>query len=134
MKILALNAGSNSLKFEIVSALPGEHDFGKTVLSGSYDDIGKNASKFSLLKNKHPVHEEQAAVRDYGHAAELLLERLSKAEIPEAPGLAEIDRVGHRVVHGGDYFKGPALINDEAVEKLESLKQLAPLHNESALQ
>jgi len=73
MNILTLNAGSNSLKFEIIAAQPGSSAFGRSLLTGSYDDVGKQNSAFTLLDGKQPRHQEHAEVRDHGHATELLL-------------------------------------------------------------
>jgi acetate kinase len=135
MNILVLNAGSNSLKFEIVVAKPrGANepiDFGKSLVSGSYDDIGKEKTSFRLGEQE----QEQVTAKDHGQAAELLLEWLQKggAKFQSVSGLNDIHRVGHRVVHGGANFTGPAEINDEVINQIEALSDLAPLHNESAL-
>lgn len=80
MKILVLNSGSNSLKFELVDAAPGTETaeertkWGSTLVSGAYDDIGKSHAKFSVLQNGDQLRSEQIEVRDYGHAAELLFD------------------------------------------------------------
>src|SRR4051812_46605158 len=126
LHILALNTGSNSLKFEIVSADPDHSGFGKSLLSGSYDDIGKAESKFSLLKHKRAFHEENIEIHDHGHATQLLLDWIDSgaAGIPEIRRLSDLHRVGHRVVHGGDLFDGPALITDEAISQVKSLEEL----------
>jgi len=135
MNILTLNAGSNSLKFEIIAAQPGSSAFGRSLLTGSYDDVGKQNSAFTLLDDKQPRHQEQIEVRDHGHAAELLLDWLDHGNAKEQgiPDLAAIERIGHRVVHGADLFDGPTRITPEVIEKIENLQDLAPLHNASAL-
>ncbi len=108
MNILTLNAGSNSLKFEIVAVEPESGGFGRSLFAGSYDDIGK----------------PQAVFRDYGNAAEALFGRIDR----------DIDRIAHRVVHGGDRFRAPVRITPEVVRQIEALEDLAPLHNASTLQ
>lgn len=100
MNILTLNAGSNSLKFEVVAAEAGSGGFGRSLFAGSYDDV-----------------------RDHGQAAEALFERIEQ----------NIDRIAHRVVHGGDRFHAPVRITPEVVRQIEELEDLAPLHNASAL-
>jgi acetate kinase len=141
MKILTLNAGSNSLKFEIVDAEPNksqEEDhakFGRILVSGAYDNIGKESSTFSLLHGKQIRRKDKTEIRDHGHAAELLFDWLGNggAEEEGVTGPGDLDRIGHRVVHGADQFAGPVQISDEVVRQIESLSDLAPLHNESAL-
>ncbi|HEY6990246.1 MAG TPA: acetate/propionate family kinase [Bryobacteraceae bacterium] len=135
MNILTLNAGSNSLKFEIVAAKPGG-GFGESLLAGAYDNIGKEHSVFSLLENKKAVHTEATEIRDYGHAAELLFDWIEhgNAANRRIRNLGDMECVAHRVVHGGDSFDGPARITEEAIHRIEALEEIAPLHNRSALE
>lgn len=141
MKILTLNSGSNSLKFEIVIAEPNhgapesEITFGSSLIAGSYDNIGKTNSVFSLLQNKLARSQEQIEVRDHGHATDLLLNWIDGggAQAQGIQNLADIQRVGHRVVHGADRFDRPERITDEVIRQVEELEDLAPLHNASAL-
>jgi acetate kinase len=136
MKILTLNAGSNSLKFEIIASEPGSAGFGRSLVSGAYDNVGKENARFALLEGKEARHQEQIEIRDHGHAAELLLDWMDRGGAKEhgIARLADIDRIGHRVVHGADRFSGPARIDDDVVRQIEDVADLAPLHNESALQ
>jgi acetate kinase len=136
MKILTLNAGSNSLKFEFVETQVSGSGFGRSILAGSYDDIGKPAAAFSLWKDKRPQHKQQLQVRDHGHAAELLFEWIDQGGAKEygLAGLAQIDRIAHRVVHGADLFASAVKVTPEVLRQIESLEELAPLHNASALQ
>ncbi len=141
MNVLALNTGSNSLKFEIVAAerMAGKPEqeirFGRSVLSGAYDNIGREHSTFSLLEGKQVRHKEEMQVRDHGHAAELLLDWIGKGNAKDrgVANLSDIDRIGHRVVHGGPQFNGPARITDEVLRQIEELEDLAPLHNKPAV-
>ncbi len=135
MKILTLNAGSNSLKFEIVEAVGRDAEFGRSLVSGSYDNIGKDNGEFSLFDGKRPKYSEKREVRDHGHATELLFGWIESGQAREQGigRVADIDRIGHRVVHGADRFTGPVRISDAVVKQIEDLADLAPLHNESAL-
>ncbi len=135
MKILTLNAGSNSLKFEVVEVVGQDAGFGRSLVSGSYDNIGKDDGKFSLFDGKRPKYTEKREVRDHGHATELLFGWIESGQARELGigGVSDIDRIGHRVVHGADRFSGPARISDAVVKQIEELADLAPLHNESAL-
>ena len=134
MKILTLNAGSNSLKFEIISVQP-HSGFGLSLLGGSYDNIGKEHSSFALLEKKQPHKEQEMEIRDHGHATELLFDWLEqgKAKDQGISGLDDVERIGHRVVHGADRFQSTVKVNEEVIRNIEELEDLAPLHNRSAL-
>ncbi len=142
MTILTLNAGSNSLKFEIVATQPNGTDdgrearpFGRSLTAGSYDNIGRAHSTFSLLEGKRVRHQEELEIRDHGHASELLFDWIEHGGAADGGirGFADIERVAHRVVHGGDRFSGPVRITDGVVNQIEELEDLAPLHNAAAL-
>lgn len=136
MKILALNAGSNSLKFEIVAAGPQNAGFGRSLLSGSYDDIGKPQAAFSLWEGKQIRSKQPMEIADHGRAAELLFDWIEQggAKGRGIAAVSDIDRVAHRVVHGADRFRARARITPEVVRQIEELEDLAPLHNARALQ
>ncbi len=140
MRILSLNAGSNSLKFEIVDVDPQDpnneaSDLGRKIVSGAYDNIGKQDGQFTLFDGKHVRHQEPKDVPSYARAAELLLKWLDQggAQKQGVKGLAAIEKIGHRVVHGGPVFQSPAKIDQDVIHKIEELQDLAPLHNVAAL-
>jgi acetate kinase len=142
MNVLTLNAGSNSLKFEIVAVNPEDANqetkaaFGRSLVSGVYDNIGKENSVFALWKNKQVSHEEKQEIRDYGHAAELLFQWIEEGKAKEygIGGLDDLQRIGHRVVHGADRFHEAAVpITEDVIHEIEALADLAPLHNDAAL-
>ena len=141
MNVLTLNTGSNSLKFELVAVEPNnsptndQPTFGRSLLAGTYDNIGKAHSTFALLENKQIRQKEEMEIRDHGQAAELLFNWIEQqgAAKQGVRRLADIRRIGHRVVHGADLFSGPVRITDQVLHQIESLEDLAPLHNVSAL-
>jgi len=139
MNILICNAGSNSLKFEIIASEPGcegeQINFGHSLVSGAYDNIGKSESSFRFSGGGQTGGNQQIEVRDHKHAAELLLHWIESggANAQAIAGLGDIARIGHRVVHGADGFTGPVEIYDQVVRQIEDLRDLAPLHNEAAL-
>ncbi len=141
MKILVLNSGSNSLKFELVEAVPQREtadektEWGSTLFSGAYDDIGKPDARFSVVQKGQQVRSEKTSVPDYGDAARLLFDWLDSRHAREygLRTLADVERIGHRVVHGADIFNGPARIDGQVIEKIEQLQELAPIHNRAAL-
>jgi acetate kinase len=141
MNILALNAGSNSLKFEIVAVQPNnraageESVFGRTMTTGAYDNIGKEDATFTLFQGKSIRQQKQIEIQDHGQATELLFDWIDQGGAREAgiDGLAHIERIGHRVVHGADLFDASVRITDAVLHQIEGLEDLAPLHNASAL-
>ncbi len=121
MKIMAVNAGSSSLKFQLLE-MPEE----KVITSGLVERIGYENAVFQIKVNDKKVSVEQP-ILDHSVAVELLLEGLIKYNIINS--LDEIEGVGHRVVQGGELFKTSTVIDDEVVVKIASLNDLAPLHN-----
>ena len=122
MKILSVNAGSSSLKFTAFE-MPEE----KKLISGYFQRIGIGNSFYTLKVNG----EIQAEMKTHSDAFELLIKELIENKIVK--DLSEIKGVGHRVVHGGEYFKESAVVTEEVIEKIEELSSLAPLHNPPAI-
>ncbi|MEK3933890.1 acetate kinase [Sporosarcina sp. FSL W7-1349] len=119
--ILAVNAGSSSLKFQLLQ-MPVE----KVVAIGRVERIGLPDGIFHMESDKGEV-ERILDIPDHQKAVSLLLEALIEDRI--VTSYDEIDGIGHRVVHGGEVFNDSVLITDEVVEKLIELTSLAPLHN-----
>ncbi|OZM57985.1 acetate kinase [Lottiidibacillus patelloidae] len=124
-KIMAINAGSSSLKFQLLE-MPKE-----TVLTkGVVERIGLNDSIFSIYVDGKKV-EETTDIPDHSVAVNMLLEKLINFNIISS--LDEIDGIGHRVVHGGEVFSDSVVITDEIIAKIEEISELAPLHNPANL-
>lgn len=121
MKIMAINAGSSSLKFQLLK-MPNE----EVITSGVFDRIGNDDAGFSIRVNGKKV-EKTLPIKNHSEAVTLLLDSLVKKGIINS--LDEIDGVGHRVVQGGEVFKEPAVIDKVTVAAIDSLSSLAPLHN-----
>lgn len=121
MKIMAVNAGSSSLKFQLLE-MPEE----KVITSGLVERIGYDNAVFTIKVNGDKVAVTQE-ILDHKVAVNLLVDGLLKHHIIDS--LDEIKGVGHRVVQGGEIFKTSAVITDEVVEQIRSLNDLAPLHN-----
>lgn len=120
-KILAINAGSSSLKFQLFQ-MPEE----KVVTKGLVERIGLNDSIFTISFRDEKV-QNVTDIPNHEVAVQLLLDQLINLGIIES--FSEIDGVGHRVVHGGENFTDSVLITDEVLKQLEDLSDLAPLHN-----
>jgi len=125
MKIIAVNAGSSSLKFQLLD-MPEE----TVITSGVVERIGLPEGKVSFKLNGEK-HEEKSDVPDHTVAVDILLKRLVEFNIVES--YDEIHAVGHRVVHGGESFSDSVQIDDEVIKAIESVSDLAPLHNPANL-
>lgn len=119
--IMAVNAGSSSLKFQLL-ALPA----GTVLCQGLIERIGLPDAVFTLRQGERKW-QETLAIASHHEAASLLLEKLLALQI--IPSLEAIDGVGHRVAHGGEAFKDSVLVTDETLAAIEQLAELAPLHN-----
>ena len=121
MKILTVNAGSSSLKFNVIE-LPERNE----LISGYFQRIGIEGS-FYYVKINGEKTEHQVELKNHIDAVECLKKELFDNNIIKS--LDEIDGVGHRLVHGGDRFKTSVLIDDEVLKECEKFNDLAPLHN-----
>lgn len=124
-KIMAINAGSSSLKFQLME-MPSE----SVITKGIVERIGLNDSIFTITVQG----EKKTEVKDIPNhevAVQILLNKLIEYKIISS--YDEIDGVGHRVAHGGELFTDSTLVTEEVLEKLEPLSELAPLHNPANL-
>lgn len=130
MKIMAVNAGSSSIKFQLLE-MPEE----TVIASGVMEKIGtkidgKNVEGIFTLKYNGKKEETNPVLVDHGVGVQLLLDTLIEKGIVKS--LDEIEGVGHRVVQGGEYFKDSTLVdgpNGTVIAKIDELADLAPLHN-----
>jgi acetate kinase len=129
MNILVLNTGSSTLKFQVIevrgAAASGRDDLKRA--RGLVDRIGGDASCTFEAFGAGPMR-ENARIENHGQAMERLMRWLDTQ-----PQLGKLEAVGHRVVHGGDRFVSPVLIDDRIMGVLEEISSLAPLHNPAAL-
>ncbi|MFZ3197923.1 MAG: acetate kinase, partial [Bacillus mycoides] len=124
-KIIAINAGSSSLKFQLFE-MPSE-----TVLTkGLVERIGLEDSIFTITVNGEK-QKEITNIPDHAVAVNMLLKKLTENGIVKS--LDEIGGIGHRVVHGGEKFADSVLIDAEVLADIEELSDLAPLHNPANL-
>ncbi len=131
MKILALNCGSSTLKFQLVEVY-GEENFleqEQRLAYGAIDRIGDQGALRFTAKNGVSLSETTTVV-DHAEATCRALDWLGSLGLLGYDGL---DAVGHRLVHGGDRFLEPTPVNDEIMNAIEAISHLAPLHNEPAL-
>ncbi|MDE5412299.1 acetate kinase [Alkalihalobacterium chitinilyticum] len=120
-KIIAINAGSSSLKFQLLE-MPEE-----TVLTkGIVERIGLGDSIFTIEVDGDKK-KETTDIPDHSFAVKMLLDKLTTLGIISS--LDEIEGIGHRIVHGGEKFNDSVLITDEVLAGIEEVSELAPLHN-----
>ena len=130
MKILVINSGSSSLKFELIDT-----ETKKTLAKGICERIGINNQIFTY-KNKVTGYneiEKPVPMQDHKVAIQVVLEKLQDKTNGVISSMDDVDAIGHRVVHGGEYFDDAVLVNDDVIKKIEELSDLAPLHNPANL-
>jgi len=136
MNVLVLNAGSSSLKFQVISTdldrIREQRD--ERLCRGQVERIGGEAI-IAIQKRDGPRQKLTAPIRDVKAAIEYVLRWLASEQsgIAEIQSLADIHAAGHRVVHGGEVFKESVLVNEKVLEGIEECIDLAPLHNPNNL-
>ena len=127
MKVLVINSGSSSLKYQLI-----DMETEGVIAKGNCERIGIDGSKLTHKANGKELVVEQA-MPDHNVAGALVLKALTDAEYGVIKSMEEIDAVGHRVVASGEAFKKPTLVDDETMKIMEEIKDLAPLHNPAAI-
>ena len=131
MKILVINAGSSSLKYQLIDT-----DGDKLLAKGICEQIGDANSSFT---HKVPddagknIKDLLCPIPDHGAAIQLVLDTLVDAKHGVIGSTDEIGAVGHRVLHGGEKFSGSVLVTEDVKAKIRSLFEIAPLHNPANL-
>ena len=127
MKVLVINSGSSSLKYQLI-----DMETEGVIAKGTCERIGIDGSKLThKAKGSETVIEK--AMPDHNVAVALVLDALTDEKIGVISSMDDIDAVGHRAVASGEVFKAPTLVTDESIAKMEDLCDLAPLHNPAAI-
>jgi acetate kinase len=128
MKILVLNCGSSSIKFQLFNMISNE------VLSkGIVEKIGLKGSFLKLEKTNGDKIKFEGEILDHQSGIEFVLGVLTSEKHGVIKQISEIEAVGHRVAHGGEKFSTSAFITDEVIKEIQYCVQLAPLHNPANL-
>ena len=127
MKVLVINSGSSSLKYQLI-----DMETEGVIAKGTCERIGIEGSMLTHKANGCEFIYEQA-MPDHTVAVSLVLNALTDKEAGVISSMKDIDAVGHRAVASGEVFKQPVLVTDEVMEKMEELCDLAPLHNPAAI-
>lgn len=125
MKVLSVNAGSSSLKFQMYE-MPEK----KVLISGYFERIGIGDSFYSIKLNGEKIKKERE-LNNHSDAVKILCDELLENNIISS--LEEIEACGHRVVHGGSKYANSVIIDENVKKEIESLFDLAPLHNPANL-
>ena len=127
MKILVLNCGSSSLKYQLINMETEE-----VLASGKYERIGEKEAFITHKVNGQKIQIENPA---YNHteAIEFTLKQLTNPEYKVIDSLDEIEAIGHRLVHGGEKISESVLIDEKVEEVLKEYSDLAPLHNPACI-
>ena len=120
MKILSVNAGSSSLKFQMYE-MPEE----KVLISGVFERIGIGNSFYTIKLNGEKIKKERE-VSNHEQAVKILTEELLENKVVSS--LDEIEAIGHRMVHGADKYQTSTIIDEEVIKSSEELIELAPIH------
>lgn len=123
MKILVINAGSSSLKYQLINM-----ETEKAIAKGMCDRIGIDGI-FKYKNDKGVDKKENIEIKNHVDAFRMVTAALTDKETGVVSDLSEIAAVGHRIVQGGSIFDKSVLVNDEVIEQIKSLIPLAPLHN-----
>lgn len=124
MKVLVLNCGSSSVKYQLLNM-----DNEDVIAKGLIERVGMKDGIVNHRPKKHEKIKYVTHIKDHKSAIEIMLKELSHPEYGVIKDKNEIDAVGHRLVHGGEKFSGSVLITDEVIKKMEECIELAPLHN-----
>lgn len=128
MKILVINAGSSSIKYQLIDMTDES-----LLAKGQCDRIGIDGGNFKQTNNKGDVYKIDVQIPDHGAGIKLIVDALTSKEHGVIESMSEINAVGHRVVHGGEKFSGSVIITDETIEALKECSELSPLHNPANL-
>ncbi len=128
MNILVINAGSSSLKYQLINVVNEN-----VVAKGICERIGMPESKLTYKPTGGEAHIVKKDMKDHTEAMQMVMDALIDEKIGVLKSTKDIAAVGHRLVHGGEKFTKPALITDEMLGVLEELTELAPLHNPANL-
>lgn len=127
MKILVLNCGSSSLKYQLL-----DMDTESVIAKGNFERIGEKESFLTHKMNGQKYVYNEVAM-NHEEALNLIMEELQNPDHKAINDLSEINAIGHRVVAGGEIFNKSVIINAETLKGIEDCSKLAPLHNPAAI-
>ena len=123
MKVLVVNAGSSSLKYQLFDTVSGS-----VLAKGNCERIGIDGSRIIHKTSGKDEYVKETPLADHSAATKLVVETLLDSTVGCIGSVSEIEAIGHRVVHGGPYFAQSMLVTDEVMKTLEKCNSYAPLH------
>lgn len=131
MKIMVLNSGSSSLRFQLIETSPEqiENHADRVLGTGMVEKIGTGEAIVSYQALDGPRLKSSREILEHREAVNAALACVTNSDSGVIGNLEEIEGVGHRVVHGGERFRASALMTDEVVQHIDDAIELAPLHN-----
>ncbi len=124
MKILVINAGSSSIKYQLIDMATE-----KVIAKGMCDRIGIAGGNFKLKADGREDYKLDIQMANHKEAVKLVLDTLVSPEHGVIESLSEISAVGHRVLHGGEKFSGSVIVDEKVIAAIEECCELGPLHN-----
>ena len=128
MKVLVINCGSSSLKFQLIDSETED-----VLAKGLCERIAIDGSRLVYQPKGGEKTKTESPMPSHTEAISLVLHALTDPETGVIKDMTEIDAVGHRIVHGGESFSKATVLNDEVIEAIEACSDLAPLHNPANL-
>ncbi len=128
MKVLVINCGSSSLKFQLIDS-----ETEKVLAKGLCERIAIDGSMITYTPAGGEKEKREVPMKDHTDAIRLVLEALTNEKTGVVKDLSEIGAVGHRVVHGGERFAQSVIIDEDVIKAIEEVSDLAPLHNPANL-
>lgn len=128
MNVLVINCGSSSLKYQLINSESEE-----VLAKGLCERIGIEGSAITHQPAGGAKVKTEVDMPNHTVAVQLVIDKLTDAEVGVIKSLNEIDAVGHRIVHGGEKFATSVVLNDEVLKTIEECNDLAPLHNPANL-
>lgn len=128
MKVLVINCGSSSLKYQLIDSATEE-----VLAKGLCERIGIEGSSVTHQKAGSGKLKTEVPMADHTDAVKVVIEKLTDKEVGVIASLQEIDAVGHRIVHGGESFSSSVIIDEKVIEAITECNDLAPLHNPANL-
>ena len=129
MNVLVLNCGSSSIKYQLLDMSNGANVLAK----GLVEKIGLTEGIFTHKPTGKDKYEVNEPIANHGVGIDLILKAVTDPDHGVISDIKEINAVGHRVAHGGEYFSGSVIVDEDAKKKIEACCELAPLHNPANL-
>ncbi len=128
MKVLVINCGSSSVKYQFINIENGD-----VLADGIAERIGEDVALFSYKTADYKKKKFEMLIKDHEKAISLIIDHIADAHHGVVKSLEEIDAVGHRLVHGGEFYAGSVKIDADVIRVMEECSSLAPLHNPANL-